>query len=213
MKTSVPLKIENENELTQWFTFFYLNPKPELITQAIIVSSKCGDFDRPEILHVHQSFYGTILQLYPAQLPNVLSTISSLPEKHKQLMLKVLWMCNSIESQEALKSLGEKEQKLIGQTPPDLLAMRIMSPANIDMLWSAFHVTGKKEYVARIIQSLDLGGMTGYSARWSLGSMGYQHTRVIEICREEFSAVSATLKPLLEEVIRVAEKKLRTKSP
>ncbi len=156
-----------------------------------------------------------LLRCYPDQVKEIVKLFSILPIEYEHFIFGVLWMCNSKESKRELENFKKETEalnELINQEPFDLLTRRVSSPEHLDMIWAEFMVTGKKEYVTKVIESLGLDGIIGGLAGWSLISMGYQHTRILEICREEVKTISISLKPLLIDVINISEEKIKAKN-
>ncbi len=225
-KEKTPRAIKTETDLGQWTTYFYLDPKPDLTISAIRLSSKNGDYDRPEIQPAEQAFLATLFRQYPEKLQTWISSLKGLPRAHKEIIYKALWICNSEEGRKLLTSLPERSsskaeseflRRLTQKSPPDLLTMTITDPSHLDMLWAAFMASGDERYVKRIIRVLPWSEdernrtklMIGEMAAWSLASNVFQHEKVLEICQAEIQKSSPKVKRHLLRAIKTAEEKLK----
>ena len=99
-------------------------------------------------------------------------------------------------------------------------AMKITSAGDLDAMWAGFFASGDQQYVKQVISALDyldtskygnvVNGetmvgesfITGQAAEWSLTSNAQQHTKVMEILKDEASKTTDSwLKTELEKII------------
>jgi hypothetical protein len=87
----------------------------------------------------------------------------------------------------------------------------VSEAGDLDFLWTEFMVTGSKEAVIKIIESLDQDSSSSESfllacaADWSLNNNCREHKKVLEICEEELLRVNDPIKRILEAVLDEAK--------
>src|SRR5690606_30013530 len=93
---------------------------------------------------------------------------------------------------------------------PDLTALYIHDPRQINLLWAAFNASGESRFVEKIISYLDAyelttitgGGRVAEAAIMTLAANALHHSRVREICQEQqVSNPSPKIRVLLEALL------------
>jgi hypothetical protein len=219
-----PGKIESQEELLQWITYYYSHKDNSLLVPGIryIMESKIlekGDTGAPIL-----SFLGSVFKQNEDKIEGWVRAVDNLGIKEKEwLWIAVAWS-NTTKGLELLERLqdeyeGEPEEflkKRVKNKQYDALVDPIKQPFHLDVMWGNFSATGDERYVKRVIDVLPWfqpGGeagkaMIGASARWSLTSNAVQHPKVMEICKKNSVTATEPLKSILNDIIKNAEQKL-----
>ncbi|MDI6871094.1 MAG: hypothetical protein QME79_07015 [Bacillota bacterium] len=211
-------ELASEQDLRRWMTYYYGEPRPELLVPAVKLLAATGALDKPTAVAPLATFLGQVFRQNPEKLSAWVEELGGLRSDHQKVLWRALWSAGIPEATALLQAIADEAAgenrgylaNLLQQTPPDLLTMAIDSPAALDMLWAAFLATGDGKYVARIIEVLPWAAQTadqpkfylGAAARWSLTSNALQHQRVLESCVEQAAHQPEEGKAALEEIIR-----------
>lgn len=227
-ESSRPAKlIDNVATLSEWMTYYYKNPQPELMVPALLFADKQGLLQGDAAAPM-QAFTSRVFAANPEKVKEWFTQLGPLSEAGKTLVITAIWWSNTKEGKELLDTitaqLPDKPKaefkKQIDKSPPELEKMDIESPDVLDMLWACFSATGDEKYVKRLLtvlswsstDSKDLPKMLIVNAaHWSLMSNIEQHARVREIC-ESVKKQDPSLKPYIdklmeEEAARIAAQK------
>lgn len=194
-------EINTIDDLSNWMTYYYLKPRPELTVKAVKFAAKEGLFERNGLGVIMIAMMNHIFAQNSKQLPAWIQDLSTLSIKHKAYVWQALWRVNTDQSRELANQLreqfpGDQKPPLLtsdSRIPTPFEKMRL-SPAVLDMLWISFSITGDEKYVERIISALtglrkeerDPDNiLTAGAARWSLASNAHLHEKVMKICLEE----------------------------
>jgi hypothetical protein len=220
--------------VSEWMTYYYLNPQPELLPGAIASFSESGTLTLDTAIPPLISFFSFIFRDNPESLAEWFQEISQLSEPEQVVLFEALWFANTPAAREQLSELLAEVSLENAELIRDLLSLEptpiqelaidattpIKSSSVLDMLWAAFMATGEERYVVRIISVLpwsevapehDLGKFTvGHAARWSLTSNAVQHEKIMTICLEQLSQQPVEIVEILEEVINEAQSQLES---
>lgn len=207
-------------EFHQWVTYYYVEPTPERVEEAVRFMEKEGLLAKPTAVQPLVSFLGHIFRKNPDRIGPWVEEFDYLPEGRK-VIWQAAWFSGTPEGQKALKEaeprLPEEDKKYLAALTllpaPDLLTLPIDSPAVLDMLWAGFQATGDEAYVFRVIGALAAPAqeqenegldqvIVREAARWSLASVARQHPKVMQICRRALPKQPEEVRKALEEVIK-----------
>ena len=218
---------QSQEDFSRWLTFYYLNPEPNRVPDAIKYMSKSGVLDNDNAISPIFGFLSGTFRNNPDKVASWISQLSSLKESSLGVVVLGLWYAALPESQKTAYALLEKHPKLkpnfeylykgapitVEQIPLE------QGPWVLDVMWGKFMATGDSAPVERIISTLpwiDVKGdinrlMVGGAAGWSLTSNAGQHKRVLEICEAAEKTQSAEVAAKLGEVIKNAKKEIQTR--
>ena len=220
-------EFKSQEDFSRWLTFYYENPEPKRIPDAVKYMSQSGVLDNNNAISPIFGFLSGVFRDNPEQINPWLKELRSLKEKHLRVVVLGLWYSGLPDSKSRVSALLDKHPKLkldfsfINQGSPMTVEQIPLEqgPWVLDALWGKFMATGESAPVERIITTLpwlDIKGDTnrlrvGGSARWSLTSNAVQHKRVLEICEEATKTQSGEVAARLGEVIENAKKELQTR--
>jgi hypothetical protein len=217
-------KITTEDQLSEWLTYYYLHPKPQLVVSAVQFMSTQGHLQEG---HAQTPFCVFLAQVFAANTSEIDTWFGQLrkgTEDEKSALALVLWMVETGDNKDMLTSLGKDgsagfqnyvHDLLADHRPPDLIHDEIRNAGFLDALWASFFASGDERYVKRIISALPLVQekgdvqrmLIGGAARWSLASNAYQHPKVMEICEAQLKELPADQRAALAEVIKTARER------
>ena len=217
-------KISTDAQLSEWVTYYYLHPRPDLVVSAVQFMSKQGHLQQASAQTAFCVFLAQVFAANAADIGNWFNKLHDGTEDQKSALALVWWMVGSSDSRSLLKSLsgsgsdGFKDyvrELLADNSRPDFLQNEISSPAVLDALWVSFFATGDDRYVKRIISALPLLNaegdtgkiLIGGAARWSLSSNAFQHPKIMEICEAQLKVIPEEQRPALAEVIQSARER------
>lgn len=211
-------KFSSAEALSKWVTYYYIQPEPDKIIEAINYYSESGMINKASSVMPMAAFYAAALKNEPAILNSAFERVSRKGSpQEKDFFLYVLWMLNNTQGKELIeKASGTWKadtkastfEKISQNKPWDAVNGPIKDPAQLDILWATFLATGDSAPVKRIISVIHLEkdghGMDmllGSAASWSLLSNASQHSLVYKICQEEAVYNSGVTKAMLEEIL------------
>jgi len=218
-------EFKSQEDCSRWLTFYYENPEPNRITNAVEYMSQSGFLDDNNTISPVFGFLSGVFRGNPKQLDSWLKDMRNLKEEHLGVVILGLWYSGLPDSKSKVSELLDKHPKL----KPEFSFIKQGSPMTVeqipleqgpwvlDALWGKFMATGESTPVKRIITTLpwlDAKGdvnllLVGGSARWSLTSNAVQHKRVLEICEETAKNQTGEVAVKLAEVIENAKKELQ----
>lgn len=207
--------LNNVDSLTNWMTYYYLRPQPEMLVPALLLSDKLGLLQGDSSAPL-QAFASRVFAQNPEKVKDWFTQLAGMSDTGKTIVLTSIWWSNSKEAKELLAAISEQLpekaraefRKQIDSQPPEIDKMDIESPDVLDMLWGCFSATGDEKYVKRLIDTLAWGKsdnknlpkmLIASAARWSLASNIEQHERVKEIC-ESVQKQNPEVKPYLDKL-------------
>lgn len=197
-----------------WVMDYYKNPTPDAFVLEVQNLSKLGVLSDKEYNQNISVFLSRILADNPDKTLVWMKALEGLNKADMEPVFYAVWLSNTRESKEYLKSIGATEA--LETKPTDFLQVPINSPNTLDALWAYFFATGQKEPIKKIISAFNYdnhsGALEAYktskqteqdkqnaildstfmSARWSLESNIKQHSRVGDICGDIFKDKSLT---------------------
>ena len=224
---SANAEFKSQEELGNWFTYYYKKPDPSKIPEAIEYMSQSGWLDNEKSMSPIFGFLAGGFKNNPEQVPGWVNRLSSLDESHFGVVVLGLWYADLPNSQkrvyeilEKLPQLKEEFSFLSEGTPMPIEKIPLeQGPWVLDALWGNFMATGNKTPVVRIMSTLpwiDVKGdmnrlLVGGAARWSLTSNAVQHQLILEYCEEEVKTQPTEVADKLREVIDAAKKELESR--
>ena len=148
----------------EWFTYYYLHPRPDLLPSALDVLSNAGVLNSREAAGPLVAFLAQLCAANPDKVSSWAAIVGKRPQDQKVVMEAALWIANAVESRLALAQLGNTERenqknaisKMLSQAPPNLLQGDIESPAVVDALWGSFPRHRGRALGERIISVLPI---------------------------------------------------------
>jgi hypothetical protein len=219
-------EFKSQEDFSHWLTFYYENPEPNRIPDAVKYMSQSGVLNNNNATSPIFGFLSGVFLGNPELINQWLKELHNLKEKHMSVVVLGLWYSGLQDTKSQVSALLDEYPKLkpefsfINQGSPMTVEQIPLEqgPWVLDALWGKFMATGESTPVERIITTLpwiDIKGDTnrlliGGSARWSLTSNAVQHKRVLEICKEVVKTQSGEVAEKLGEVIEYATKELQT---
>lgn len=218
---------QSDRDFSPWLTFYYENPDPNRVPDAIRYMSKSGILDKDSAIPPISGFLSGVFRNNPDKVASWLSQLNSLKEQHLGVVVLGVWYAALPDSQKIVYGLLKKHPKLkphfefLYQGTPMIVEQIPLEQGSwvLDALWGKFMATGDSAPVERIISTLpwiDVKGdvnrlVIGGSAGWSLTSNAVQHKRVLELCEAAEKTQTAEVAAKLREVIKNAKNELQTR--
>lgn len=219
--TSTYAGFKSHDEVVKWFTFYYENPEPARLVEAIEYMSQSEFLDRKNAGPPIFGFLAGVFSSNPGHVEAWVKQLGSIKESHLGVVVQGLWYANLPQSRSQVYALLNTHPELKGQfaylykdkpIPIEKISLD-QGPWVLDALWGKFMATGNKEPVVRIMSTLpwvDLRNdinrfLVGSAARWSLGSNAVQHKRILQICEQELAAQPQAVADKLQDIITQAQ--------
>lgn len=213
------------NALGRWITYYYSNPEPHRVGDAIRAASSQGFMKNGQKAPPFIGFIAGVMSKNPSMAQSLAEQLTSLPEVDQSVLILGVWYSAYPEAKPLLERLTKSMPKhkemidhLLTNGRPGLLDLPLeQGPWVLDALWGNFMATGDDAPVARIISALpwiNVRGdvsrlLVGGAARWSLISNAIQHRPVMAACRKELASQPKQVTEVLREVIAEAEKDMK----
>jgi len=213
------------NALGRWVTYYYLNPEPHRVADAIRAASSHGFMKNGQKAPPFIGFLAGVMSKNPAMVQTLAQQLTSLPEVDQPVLILGIWYSAFPEARPLLEQLAKSIPRhkgmidhLLANGRPGLQNLPLeQGPWVLDALWGNFMATGDDAPVARIISALpwiNVRGdvprlLVGGAARWSLISNAIQHKPVMAVCRKEMASQPKEVAVVLNEVIAEAEKDMK----
>jgi len=220
----VNASFKSKEDVTQWMTFYYQQPEPEKIPDAIQYLSESDMLDKNSAPPVF-GFLSGVFRDNPDKVATWINQIGSYKEHHLTVLVLGVWYAALPQSKEIAQNLLEKYPAsktqfthLLKSEPITVEQIPIQEgPWVLDALWGKFLATGDSAPVERIISAVpwvNVKGdvnrlLVGGAARWSLTSNAVQHKRVLEICEKAEKTQSAEVAKELAKIIKKANEPLK----
>ncbi len=200
--------MKEAKELSDWMTYYYQKPKPELVVHSVELFSKLSDKLKDNSALPYSAALSIVMSKNTDKIVGWVKQMSPFlkNDRVKATVCNALWLSNNPAAKEQLKSLASQTKEplkskfvaLADRPPISLRTMPLESAGQLDMLWGAFMISGDKFYVERIMTVLP--GAKGSvkpseknierylmqeAARWSVISNAQQHKIVMQVCRDE----------------------------
>lgn len=203
------------NHLDEWVTYYYLDPHPDEVADALKAISAQGLFDNDDAQAPLSGFFAEVFKANPTRIEEWVKPYIGIP--NRGILYSALWMAHSKESNAALEQLAKgaapdeakQLRELIASPPPTVGSMAIDSPASLDYLWGCFMATGSEAPVLRIIDQFKLADLKGDiaakaiggAAKWSVAANARQHDKVLTIVRARAETADPETKARLREIL------------
>jgi hypothetical protein len=203
------------DRLDEWVAYYYLDPHPDEVADALKAVSAQGLFDNDDAQAPLSGFFAEVFKANPARLEEWVKPYIGIP--NRGILYSALWMANSKESRAALEQLAKgaapdeakQLRALIASPAPDVASMEIDSPASLDYLWGCFMATGSEAPVLRVIDQFKLADAEGDiaakaiggAARWSVAANSRQHEKVLAIVKTRAETADPETKARLQEIL------------
>ncbi|MFM9956635.1 MAG: hypothetical protein ACKVZJ_01050 [Phycisphaerales bacterium] len=214
-------------ETNRFIVYYYLNPQPERFEEVFRKIASATGEDAGGNGPVFSAFYAPIMKANPQRIEGwvrALSTPDILPI-HRRALWRAAVLSKVPEGKAALAKLLPAApdddrriiQEFIDMPPADLLGELPRSTRALDMMWSSFNASGDERYVHQVINAMaheksEVGSdvMFAMAAGWSLQSNAWQHSKVLEICREKVKTAEGIVLQRLKDAIQGAEERLKS---
>lgn len=195
----VPDAIETPQELGQFLRYYYADPSPDLVDDAI------------KVLVIHRGLQGTDAGAL------VIGFFGQVFHDHRDRLDRWSKLIAQIDPTtratlgEAMEFSGNPRQ-FLENTPP--------SPERNELCWGAFFASGDRAYLDMLIGRLrhlnerdDLNlYVTAAAAQWSLATHAEDHPRVREALERAKSGASPDFEKILEETLASSPDEIRGRS-
>jgi hypothetical protein len=209
--------IDDDAELQEWLTFYYLHPRPELTVSAWKRMAQAKLFSREDMRPGVVAFYAGLFRREPSL------SMKLVPEVHDSdsrfVLASATWLTNAdnaVDVIDALSKSAAPDEKavlkdLTYRAPPDIATKPITSEWDLDALWGTFFATGADKYVQKISSALawtsdpdPVRQSIAQEAHRTLVSNGVGHPRVLKICEADLSRATNPQKDALAAVLTEA---------
>jgi hypothetical protein len=194
------------SELQSWLTYFYREPRPELVVAALVAledelprhgSTLEAEAERGGM----RSFFGLVL----AKSPEAVVQVEGHPfaPGSRRFVAEALRRCGTKTCASALARWGVSSDR----PAPDLRAAPVDSRSAIDDLWASYSATGDRAYVERVIAALpasaDSGtpSEVGTAALRSLTGSATADPDVLAVCVAAAAKAPPERKALLDDIV------------
>jgi hypothetical protein len=217
-------KFADAQTLGQWITYYYVQPEPQRVGEAIRAASSKGFMQNGKAAPFI-GFIAGVANKSPSMAQTLAKQFATLAKVDQPVVILGVWYSGHPEAkpllERFLKTMPAHKamiEHLLASAPLGLLELPLEEgPWVLDALWGYFMATGDAAPVARIITALpwvNIRGdvprlLVGGAARWSLISNAIQHERVMAVCRNELASQSPDVRMVLSEVIASAEKDMK----
>jgi len=202
---------QSPSELQTWLTYFYREPRPELVVAALVAledelprhgSTLEAEAERGGM----RSFFGLVL----AKSPEAVVQVEGHPfaPGSRRFVAEALRRCGTKTCASALSRWGVSSDR----PAPDLRAAPVDSRSAIDDLWASYSATGDRAYVERVIAALpasaDSGtpSEVGTAALRSLTGSATADPDVLAVCVAAAATAPPERKALLDDIVRRARR-------
>lgn len=226
ISTNTYASFQSVEEVTKWATYYYKNPEPIKIPEALLYMSQSGEIKKDSDIPPLGGFFAGVLKSNPDRAASWIERLSDLPSKHKGILTMGVWYSelpdakkkvhSIIEQDNILKKKHKDNRFLKGPTCSITQIPLELGPWVLDALWGNFLATGSSQPVVRIITALSwfdkrIGQklfMIGAAAKWSLISNAKQHERVLKICIEQSEKQPKKIADELKKIIEIVKAEL-----
>jgi hypothetical protein len=213
-------ELSTVEQTKEWFTYYYLHPRPDLLPSALDVLSQDGALNSRQTAGTMVAFISQLCAANPDKVSFWAATVGKRSQDQRVVMEAALWIANSVESRLALSQLATSESaeqkkainQMLSQPPPDLLQGEIDSPAVVDALWGSFYANGDARFVTRVISLLPMlssadpkESAIARAAESSLTSNAIGQTKVMEICESRVWSLPSAERAILSRIIQRAK--------
>jgi len=149
----------SSEEIGHWLINYYKNPNPDDFVIEVKKLSKEGILGDPKHKQNVAVFLSQVLAANPSKTSEWLKKLHSLNKTDMEPVFYAVWLSDTQESKEYLKSIGAKEA--LKTKPTNFLEIEIDNPSTLDALWSYFFASGKAAPIRKIISALNYANYDG----------------------------------------------------
>ena len=191
---------KSQEEFSKWLMFYYQNPEPDRIPDAVRYMSKSGVLDNKNAYSPIFGFLAGVIKENPNKAKIWAQELKAIKPNHYGVVILGIWYAKLPQSKKVVYEILDSNESLNKQfaylrkgDPMEITEIPLEQGSWVlDALWGQFSATGKKYPVARIAETLpwiDIKGDTnrlliGGAANWSVISNAVQHERVYSILSE-----------------------------
>jgi hypothetical protein len=200
---------QSKAELQTWLTYFYREPRPELVVAALValedeLPRHGSTLEAQAGRGGMRSFFGLVL----AKSPDAVIQVEGHPfaPGTRRFVAEALWRCGTKRCASALARWGLPA----GPPAPDMRAAPVDSRSAIDDLWASYSATGDPAYVERVIAALPdssdaaaPSSVAGAALR-SLTAMAMADPDVLALCHTSAATAAPDRKAVLDDIVRRA---------
>lgn len=218
-------------ETNRFMVYYYINPQPDRFEAVFLEVAAATGPDAGGNGPVFSAFYAQILKDNPARIEGWIKSLSG-PEiapVHKRALWRAAVLTRIPEGKAALTALlqtlpedtraedRQLVQDFLRMEAADLLGEIPRTTRALDMMWSAFNGSGDERYVDQVIDAMKhetsqdgSDVMFAAAAGYSLLSNAWQHSKVLEVCRQRVKTAQEPIKKRLEEIVQMTEERLKS---
>ena len=212
---------ESKQAFGKWMTFYYQNPEPTRIPDAINYLGESGMLEDQNTYAPVFGFLSGVFRNNPDKMAGWVTQPSSLNENLQFVLILSIRYAALPDSPDTIRGILNQHPNLkpsvetINERAPITVESIPLEkgPWVLDALWGKFMATGESAPVERIMATLpwlerkeDLKRfLTGSSANWSLTSNAVQHPRVLEICEGAEKTQPEDVAKKLTEIVKKAK--------
>jgi hypothetical protein len=186
---------QSPQDLQRWLTYYYLEPRPELILPSFplldqqiekaVGQSLADQASRGGM----RSFYAQAFAHNDKVVAEVARTLRDLPPSQQPFVREALRRCGT---RACARALGEPTARAVA--PPADVEEAVAD------LWGAFAATGDEKFVRAVIAQV----VAGKAPRLSLRANAYQHARVLQVCEKVMAESQGSARTVLDDIVGFA---------
>lgn len=219
---------QSDEELVNWLTYYYKNPEPERIPEALKYMTQSGVLDSEKTRVPVMGFLSGVFRDNPDRLAQWVDMAEQLGDKHLGVIVLALWYSKLPEAQRLMFGLLDKHAQLkatagfLYQGVPVLVEDIPLEHGAwvIDALWGKFVATGESAPIERLITALNWLDardkpplrMIALSARMTLLVHAAKHNRIFEILQESAQAQGGDQAVRLRSIVDDVKAELKRSS-
>ena len=160
-------EISTVDDLGEWLTFYYQQPRPDLLFSALEFMSEQDLLEAGSVQMPVRAFLARVFVANPERIADWQEAVLRASIPVQAIFAVALWESGSAYSEEYLPGFVERgapgsRDYVLGliadNEHPDLLVDPITGPGQLDELWGSFFATGDAAYVERLISALQFLG-------------------------------------------------------
>jgi hypothetical protein len=210
-------------------TFYYQSPDPDLGPRLLKELLKKENLEHPFFVKNDYSLLlnAALLGDVGAGKPKVVRAYeAAFPDASRagrRVIARALMNCGDQETVKRVDAwladqryadsrpdLEALKKQLTGPGPKHVRDRPARSPADLDLLWCNFFITGEYAPIARILDALDLpeapeNAVLKRVARWSFGSNLQQHAKLMDLARKHVKDRPEGSRKVVEELLRTLD--------
>ena len=149
---------------SDWVSSYYRDPQPDRFVSEIHRRSKAGKLSTRNAEPPLVAFLSRVIAANPEKLEGWMAALADLPENDKETLHKAIWFSNTAAGKAYFQQQGLLTY--LAEPAPDVVQIKIASPAVLDMLWGCFLATGDEVPVRRIVSAFNYYPYAGALERY-----------------------------------------------